>query len=56
LRENYIIAHKLKNEVQNLVGSPDFNRFISLKKTNLQPNEKLIARYRTQALNERRPL
>lgn len=42
--------------MQDLVVSPDFNRFISLKKTNIQPSEKLIARYRKQAQNERRPL
>jgi hypothetical protein len=43
LRENYIVPQddyydKLKEEMQELISSSQFNRFISLKKYNFQGN------------------
>jgi hypothetical protein len=60
LRENYIINregdyNRLKGEMQNLINSPKFNRFISLKKTPLNNAENII-KYTHKEQPKRRPL
>lgn len=50
MRENYIINrdndyNRLKGQVHNLINSPKFNRFISLKKTALRNADNLVNKY-----------
>jgi hypothetical protein len=61
LRQNYILSteqdyNHLKDEVHSLINSPKFNRFISLKKNNIEATEKLLVKYKVHEANKRKPL
>lgn len=61
LRQNYIISTKqdyghLPKEIQHLINSPKFNRFISLKKEAFASTEKLVGRLNVQETPKRKPL
>lgn len=61
LRQNYIISTKqdydcLPKEIQHLISSPKFNRFISLKKNAFAPTEKFQGGLNVQETPRRKPL